>query len=101
MSERESMIADRRLKIEREAERMAFACEFGVSEWEAFVSLAERKLIADGVLRPACTGCIGTARAETLVEDLACPIHGIAAQETAEKSFPDRQAWLDSLARGE
>ena len=47
---------------------------------------------------PRCTGyCVGVAKAETLVEDLTCPVHGIAAQEEAEALFPDRQAWLDSL----
>jgi len=48
-----------------------------------------------------CTGCIGTDNAETLVEDLTCPIHGIEAQAAAQTEFPDRQAWLDYLARDE
>lgn len=40
--------ARRAALIEREAERMAIAAEFGVSEWEAFVNLAEERLILEG-----------------------------------------------------
>lgn len=47
---------------------------------------------------PRCTGyCLGAESAETLIEDLTCPLHGIEAQKRAEKSYVDRQAWLDAL----
>lgn len=49
---------------------------------------------------PRCTGfCVGTGSAETLVEDLTCPVHGIKAQEKAQRVYVNRQAWLDSLPR--
>ncbi len=54
------------------------------------------------LLRPRCTGyCIGTASVETLIEDLACPVHGVAAQEKAQRIYADRQDWLDALAEAD
>jgi hypothetical protein len=49
--------------------------------------------------KPSCSGyCIGTGSVETFIEDLACPVHGIAAQERAQLIYEDRQKWLEALS---
>lgn len=52
--------------------------------------------------KPKCSGyCVGTDSIYTLVEDLACPVHGIAAQEKAALVYPDREAWLNAVRAAE
>jgi hypothetical protein len=56
--------------------------------WAA--ALAARKQVCSGY-------CVGVDSIYTLVEDLACPVHGIKAQEKAALTFSDRETWLNSV----
>jgi hypothetical protein len=57
--------------------------------------------IINRTFMPRCKHCIGIRNADTLVEDLCCPVHGIEAQGRAQKLYPGRQEWLDALAETE
>jgi hypothetical protein len=58
----------------------------------------EHALALAFVFKSQCSGgCIGVKSVETLVEDLACPVHGIKAQERASKIYANRQIWLDAV----